>query len=265
MLTLLAHERVKERHLVAQVVRFVRVLHSRGQQCHQPAPALAHRAHAARQRWFDALALAPVRRVEPQLDAVHPVARRWQLGDETTVTMTMTATMTATMTTSQEAKLREGTKRPSAIFWARGSGSSTRRDCVEGARVHVDSQRLTLDVVAPEPQRCLVAVLGNHDLVQHVWRGALQVCKGRAPARLHYAWRPPSRRVCTPPPSQLPTSVATPGPRVNEPPSARLDKLRPCYRGSVRSPRCANPTPRDGPTRQICRSPRGAAVTLRLG
>eukprot|EP00964_Phaeocystis_antarctica_P081924 scaffold51300_cov46-Phaeocystis_antarctica.AAC.2 len=27
----------------------------------------------------------------------------------------------------------------------------------------------------------------------------------------------------TPPPSQLPTSVATPGPRVNEPPSARLD------------------------------------------
>ena len=157
MLTLLAHERVKERHLVAQVVHFVRVLHVRvepererrsvstrrrrkefeaeessprlerveGQQCHQPAPALAHRAHAARQRWFDALALAPVRRVEPQLDAVHPVARRWQLGDETTVTMTMTATMTATMTTSQEAKLREGTKRPSAIFWARGSGSSS--------------------------------------------------------------------------------------------------------------------------------------------
>eukprot|EP00964_Phaeocystis_antarctica_P087390 scaffold55443_cov35-Phaeocystis_antarctica.AAC.2 len=30
--------------------------------------------------------------------------------------------------------------------------------------------------------------------------------------------------------------------------------LRPSYRGSVRSPRCANPTPRDGPTRQICRS-----------
>eukprot|EP00964_Phaeocystis_antarctica_P044833 scaffold25779_cov36-Phaeocystis_antarctica.AAC.1 len=29
------------------------------QQCHQPAPALAHRAHAARQRRFDALALAP--------------------------------------------------------------------------------------------------------------------------------------------------------------------------------------------------------------
>jgi len=42
-------------------------------------------------------------------------------------------------------------------------------------------------------------------------------------------------------------------------------KLRPPYRGSVRSPRCANPTPRDGPTRQICRSLRGAAVTLRLG
>ena len=41
-------------------------------------------------------------------------------------------------------------------------------------------------------------------------------------------------------------------------------KLKPSYRGFVRSPRYANPTPRDGPTRQICRSLRGAAVTLRL-
>ena len=43
------------------------------------------------------------------------------------------------------------------------------------------------------------------------------------------------------------------------------DKLSPLIEGSVRSPRYANPTPRDGPTRQICRPLRGAAVTLRLG
>eukprot|EP00964_Phaeocystis_antarctica_P136196 scaffold100619_cov47-Phaeocystis_antarctica.AAC.1 len=47
--------------------------------------------------------------------------------------------------------------------------------------------------------------------------------------------------------------------------STAYDKLRPPYRGSVRSPRYANPTPRDGPTGQVCRSLRGAAVTLRLG
>ena len=46
---------------------------------------------------------------------------------------------------------------------------------------------------------------------------------------------------------------------------SRSDRLRPPYRGSVRSPRYANPTPRDGPTRQIFRPLRGAAVTLRLG
>jgi len=39
----------------------------------------------------------------------------------------------------------------------------------------------------------------------------------------------------------------------------------PRWEGSVRTSRCSNPTPRDGPTRQICRSLRGAAVTLRLG
>eukprot|EP00964_Phaeocystis_antarctica_P012143 scaffold6700_cov36-Phaeocystis_antarctica.AAC.1 len=47
--------------------------------------------------------------------------------------------------------------------------------------------------------------------------------------------------------------------------SSRQVALRPRYQGSVRRPRCANPTRSAGPARQICRSLRGAAVTLRLG
>ena len=43
MLTLLAHERVKERHLVAQVLYFVRVLHVRV----EPERETAEREHTA--------------------------------------------------------------------------------------------------------------------------------------------------------------------------------------------------------------------------